>query len=256
MHRPVSRRSAIAILTSVLVPATAVAADVTVIQGSTTFNTRLFVPYGSDIEAAASVKLEVIPTKSAYGLVALIEQRASLAMISGPLERELPQLRARLPKAPIEQLYTFEIARTGVAFVAHPDNPVKQLTIHQIISMLDGRITSWREVNGPDLPIKPTFVKNGGVINTIEAELLAGNPIQAPQAVPVESPRHVLKVVLQEPGAIAIAQSALASQMALIPITTDREITQVLNIVSLGQPTATQRRLIDVMRATAARNLR
>jgi phosphate transport system substrate-binding protein len=232
------------------------AESLTVIQGSTTFNTRLFVPYRTEIETAAAVKLNIIPTKSAYGLIALIEKRASLAMISGPLERELPQLRARLADAPIDQLQTFEIARTGVAFITHPSNPVKRLTIDQITAMLNGHLLSWRDVGGLDLPIKPTFVKNGGVINTVEAELLSGQPLRAPQALPVETPRHVLKVVQQEPGAIAIGQSALAAQLTLVPLTTDREIAQVLNIVTLGNPTDNERRLIDIMRSTAARALR
>ena len=53
-----------------------------VVQGSTTFTTRLMTPYKAMIEAASGHTLDVIPSKSLFGLLALLEGRAHLAMIS------------------------------------------------------------------------------------------------------------------------------------------------------------------------------
>lgn len=236
--------------------ASSVAAETILIQGSTTFNTRLLVPYGADIERLAGVTLDVIPTKSAYGLIALIEGRVPLAMISGPLEHELPQLRARTAHARLADLQSFEIARTGVAFVAHPDNPVRSIAITQLADIFEGRLTSWRQLAGPDLPIRLVFVREGGVISSAQAHVIAGRPLQAPHALPVETPRHVLKVVMQEPGALAIAQSALVAQMALVPLMTDEPVAQVLTIVSQGNPNVAAARVIGAMQRVATERLR
>lgn len=232
------------------------AGDRLIMQGSTTFNTRLIVPYQGEIEALAKVNIDVIPTKSTYGLEALLDGRAALAMISGPLESELIALRTKRPAADLDRLKAYEIARTGVAFVTHPSNSVRKLTVEQIERILDGKISSWADLGGANLPIRPVFVRDGGVIVSVQTQLLAGRPVSAPHAVPVETPRNVLRVVVQEAGALGVAQSALARQMALQPVETDRSIDQVLNIVVLGAPTTQQMRLIEAMRVVANQNLK
>ena len=65
------------------------AADPITIQGSTTFNRRLMEPHQEEIEAISGQQLTVIPNKSTPGLIALLEGRAQLAMISAPLEAEI-----------------------------------------------------------------------------------------------------------------------------------------------------------------------
>ena len=73
-------------------------AEPLVIQGSTTFNARLLAPYKSAIESMSGVALTVIPNKSANGLIALLEGRADMAMISAPLEKEIASLPSSTAK--------------------------------------------------------------------------------------------------------------------------------------------------------------
>lgn len=50
-------------------------------------------------------------------------------------------------------LYGVPIARDGVAVVVHRDNPVKSLTVRQIVEVYTGRITNWKQVGGRDTAI-------------------------------------------------------------------------------------------------------
>ena len=60
-------------------------AETLIVQGSTTFSRRLMEPYKSVIEADSKHELTVIPNKSMPGLIALMEGRAHMAMISASL---------------------------------------------------------------------------------------------------------------------------------------------------------------------------
>lgn len=56
--------------------------------------------------------------------------------------------------SPTEQaLFAIPIARDGVAFVAHKDNPVKGLTRAQAIEIFTGKIANWKSLGGADARI-------------------------------------------------------------------------------------------------------
>src|SRR3954463_10839854 len=91
-----------------LCAATAALADTLIVQGSTTFSRRLMQPFQGELESMTGLQLTVIPNKSAPGLIALLEGRASVVMISAPLDAEVAQLRKPFPGLPYEKLRTFE----------------------------------------------------------------------------------------------------------------------------------------------------
>ena len=80
-----------------LAVATQASAETYVIQGSTTFNRRIMEPHQGAIEAEAKHQLTVIPNKSMPGLIALMEGRAHMAMISASLESEIKAMQKNLP---------------------------------------------------------------------------------------------------------------------------------------------------------------
>jgi phosphate transport system substrate-binding protein len=239
-----------------VLPASAAAADAVTLQGSTTFVARLMEPHKREIEVRAGVSLIVVGNKTINGLTALIEKRATLAMTSAPLQTELVLMRRQFPDAPFEKLESFEIARAAVVFVTHPSNTVTALKLDDLRRILNGDITNWNAFGGPDLPIKPVFVKEGGGVTlTVQTHLLAGQTVPAPAAARVDTPRQVIKVVMQEPGALGITQQMLAAQTGLRRLETDGPVEQTLNLVSLGPPSPTARRVIEAARAVAAERL-
>ena len=101
----------------------AVAAQTYTVQGSTTFTHRVLEPYQTAIEASSGHQLTVVPNKSSLGLLALFEKRADFAMISGPLEIQVDQLKLQRPELPYGRLRDFAIATTRMAFAVNPITP-------------------------------------------------------------------------------------------------------------------------------------
>lgn len=228
--------------------------DTLTVQGSTTFTARLFVPHQTEIERVSGHKLEVIPNKSVNGLIALLEGRADLAMISAPIEDELTVVRSIKPNLSFEKLKAFEISRVRVAFAVHPSNPVRSATLDQIRKILLGNIDNWLELGGPNLQIRPVIVREGGGVTvTVQAKLLDGQ-FAAPSVIRVQTPSQVLKVVEQEAGALGVSQLMLVRNHGFFELKTDKPIEQQLSLITLGSPSNSVQSVIDATRTIAKQN--
>ena len=75
---------------------------------------------------------------------ALLEGRIDVAMASHGIDT------AELARRGV---VVHEIARTAVVFAAHAGVPVTAITGAQVCDILSGRVSGWRELGGPDLPI-------------------------------------------------------------------------------------------------------
>ena len=225
------------------------------VQGSTTFNAALILPYGSAVEAASGHVLKVVPNRSNFGLVALFEGRADLAMISSPLEVETDWLRRQRPDLDAARLRGFEIARTRVAFIVNPGNTARNIKVEDVRRILSGGITNWRELGGPDLPIRVVAARGGGgAVLAVETQLLGGSAIKAADAVRVQNSSLILKVVEQEPGAFGVVSHSVVRPLCGCELLTEAPVEQQLILVSLGDPTPAARTVIDVLRRLAAKN--
>ena len=100
-------------------PGQAIEASVKV-QGSTTFNSEILVLHRAAIEKSTGRPLDVVANKSSWGLLALVDKRVDIAMISAPLSSEIAAARKLRPDASFNQLLEFRVASTRVAFVVHP----------------------------------------------------------------------------------------------------------------------------------------
>ena len=226
--------------------------DNLVLQGSTTFSTGLAQPFASTVEAQTGHHLEIIPNKSNLGLLALFEHRADLAMISTTLEREVEILRKSDPGLPLEKLKAFEIGRTRAALVIHPDNPVRNARLEDVARILTGEISNWKQLSGPDLPIRVVAVREGGgVLASVEARLLGAAHISAPDVIRVQVGTQIVRVVAQEPGALGITQLAIVKSSSAVEMITDDRIEQVLSLVSLADPSPEAMTAIDAFRRIA-----
>ena len=231
-------------------------ADNLIVQGSTTFSSRLMIPYQANIEAAAKQKITVVPNKSSLGLLALFEGRADLGMISSSLESEIALLRKTAPKLAFENLRSFSVSRTRIAFAIHPSNPVRTADLDTIRNVLLGKIDNWQTLGGPDLPLRVVVVREGGGVQfSVEAELLGGTHIAPDNPIVVQIGTQVIKVVEQEPGALGLAQLGVLRERHLPELMTERFIEQQLNLITLGEPTAAKRAVIDATRRVSIAKL-
>lgn len=249
-------RALLAVWAVVMATAPAPAAERLRLQGSTTFYNLLLESYQGRIEQRAGVKLDVIANKSIWGVVALLEGRADVAMISAGLPGEIMALKRHAPGLATDRLRAFEIVRSRVAFAIHPSNPVRHLALADIGRILSGEVVNWQAFGGPDLPIRLVVVREGGgTVVAVRSQTIGNARLAAPNLVRLESARHVLAVVGQEPGAIGIAQLGLLKKAGLPEIATDQPVEQRLSIVTLGDPGPAIVRLIDAARIVAVEHL-
>src|SRR5450631_298759 len=226
--------------------------DNLVLQGSTTFATGVAQPHASAVEAMTGHHLAIIPNKSSLGLLALLEHKSDMAMISTTLDREVDILRKSDPGLPCQRLRAFEIARTRAAIVIHPHNPVRTARLEDIGRILTGEISSWKQLGGPDLQIRVVAVREGGgVLASVEARLLGAAHISAPGAIRVQVGTQIVRVVAQEPGAIGITQLAIVQSSSAVEMITDEQIEQILSLVSLDDPSPAATATIEAFRRIA-----
>lgn len=224
-------------------------ADQLVLQGSTTFNRRIIEPHEAEIEATSGHDITVIPNRTMLGIIALMEGRAHMAMISASLESEISKLRKAMPGLDYDRLKAFEIASTRVAFVVHRSNPIRKAPLGQIKKVLTGEITDWSELGGKPGPIRMVIVGGGGgVITTVESELLDGKAVRGPNVLYVRTALQLVQIIEQEPNAIGFAQLSLARQKGLPEIATEKPVEQTLSLITLGEPTAAMKAVIDAAR--------
>ena len=238
----------LAIVVATVLMTSAAAAQPIVVQGSTTFNRRVMEPHQAEIEAASGQRLTVIPNKSTPGLVALFEGRAHMTMISAPLTNEIEELKKVLPDCAYQRLKAFEITATRIAIGVHPSNPVRQASLDTLKKVVRGEITNWRELGGPDLPIRLALAVGGGIVAVVESELLDGRRPGLKNIIYVNTPVQLVQVMEQEPGVLGFAQLALVKQRGIPEIVTDRPFQTTLNLVTLDEPTPAMRAVIDAAR--------
>jgi phosphate transport system substrate-binding protein len=221
----------------VVTPLHQVAAQSTVkISGSTTVNLNVFQPFKTQIETASGVTLEVIANSSPHGLDDLIAGRADVAMLSSQLTAVADKVNQKQPGAvETSTLKEFKIGESKVAFIVHPSNPVKSLTLPQLKEIFAGNITNWKEVGGTDVAIVVvTEATGGGIRLTVEEKLMGGVAV-AQQARHVANAPQIPLIVKQLPGAIG-SVNARHDLADVVSLQTEEIIAQPLFLVTKVDP--------------------
>jgi len=95
------------------------------------------------------VRISVTGGGSGTGIAALINGTVDLANASRQIKSEEISEAQKNGIEPVE----FTIARDAIAVIVNLENPVDQLTLHQISDIYSGKITNWQSVGGEDRPI-------------------------------------------------------------------------------------------------------
>jgi ABC-type phosphate transport system substrate-binding protein len=152
---------------------------------------------------------------STAGINMLLNSEISFAQSARPLEDE-EYSKAKARNLVLEQI---PVAIDGVAFYAHPKIPVSGLSIDQLQSIFLGKVTNWKQVGGPNLPIVPVSLdpKLVSMIN-----LLLGDNKKQGLGKNVQIVRDVttaIRKVASTPGAIGYASaSEVARQQTIHPL--------------------------------------
>lgn len=116
--------------------------DLVTISGSTSVG-PLAEKLAAKYEETENVKIEINQIGSSAGITNAINDVSQIGMSSRDLKQEEID-------SGIQELV---IAYDGIVVVAHPSNPVKDLTMEQVKQIFTGEITNWKEVGGKDMEI-------------------------------------------------------------------------------------------------------
>jgi phosphate transport system substrate-binding protein len=128
----------------------AVAQQLVTVKGSDTMvimNARLAEAF---MKAHPGTTIQVTGGGSGVGIAALLNGTTDIAAASRPMKSsERDKLKARFATMGVEM----PIARDGLAVYLNERNPVKELTLDQLMAIYTGKVTNWKEVGGSDAPV-------------------------------------------------------------------------------------------------------
>lgn len=95
------------------------------------------------------VNIAVTGGGSGTGIAALINKKTDIANSSRDMSEKEFEAAKKAGVTPIAVAFTTD----GISVITHPENPVKKLTMEQLGNLFNGKITRWKEVGGPALPV-------------------------------------------------------------------------------------------------------
>ncbi len=120
-----------------------------VIDGSTTVGpiAKAFAEYY--MSKHPDVNITVSESGSGNGAKSLINQVCDVADMSRFMK--LKEFEAAVTKGIMPVAHV--VAMDGIAIIVHPSNPVAGLTVEQVRDIYMGKITTWKQLGGPDVEI-------------------------------------------------------------------------------------------------------
>lgn len=129
--------------------------------------------------------------ESAGGEIAILEGRCDVAGV------------AKVPKAEIlaKGIKSSLIGWDGIAVIVHPDNPINNLTVDELKSVFTGKVKNWKDLNGPDLPVKVFVVSTESATRNVFRSAVLGKANYQDCEIVKPDP-EIIKKVQENPGAI------------------------------------------------------
>jgi len=227
-------------------------APVVRLHGAASVVDSLVKPHAAAVEQATGLRLVVDRSNAGKGLKDLVEGRCDLALASASLEATLEAARTAGLTAPAKDLRMHVVATSEVVFIVHPSNPVRRLTWEQIRDLHTGKIASWKELGGPDLPVAVVTDAAASATRGLIRQVVLGGAEYAPGAKAVAAVAEVNEEVARNPAAIGGLGKEFADP-ARVAVVDTKKVERPLAFVSVGAPAANAERVIEAFRARASR---
>jgi len=162
--------------------------------------------------------IQVTGGGSGTGIAALINGTTDIAQSSRPIKSsEAEQVKAKFGVEVIET----PVALDGLAVYVHSSNPVNELSLAQLKAIYTGRITNWKDVGGPDLPIVLYSRENNSGTYVYFKEHVLENVDFAPTAQTLPGTAAVINAVAKDPKAIGYGGIAYGEGIKTLRIKRD-----------------------------------
>src|SRR5262249_54428708 len=128
-------------------------------------------PGAEPLKAATGVQLKIYGPGTGKGMLSLIDGKVPVAAAGESLEdaigsaKESAKEAGRTVAIPAKLVYP-PGASDNILVAVHSSNPVKSRSKAQIKDMMTGKVTNWKQVGGPDLPVKVYAAAPGQAVRT------------------------------------------------------------------------------------------
>lgn len=186
----------------------------------------------------------------------------SIAGVKGTLSGlvDIGGVSRDLSKDEIAQgLIPYVIGSDAVAIIVNKDMPIDNLSSQVLKDIGTGKITNWKDIGGPDLPIKIVIGPSGASAKELFQKIILEHE-SYPQGVIVSPVINISETVSKTPGSIGILPLCLANKNITKIIKVDNvypdkntiknkkyKIVRTLNLITKGPATGKAKEFIDFM---------
>jgi phosphate transport system substrate-binding protein len=123
--------------------------DEIIIKGSTTVHPLMERIAESFTLNKINEHIKISSSGSMDGIKSLLKDSADIAMSSHKISPEIKAAFRKHNKHYVEYL----VAGDALVFAVNVNNPIKKLTLKQIVDIFNGKTTNWKQLGGDNLPI-------------------------------------------------------------------------------------------------------
>lgn len=194
----------------------AIAAELT-ISGSTTVQKRVIEPGAAKFKEVSGIDLKIQGVGTGKGIIALIEGKVPAAAASETLEEAVASAKKQASEGGKTfevpaNLKFYELTKDSVVVIVHKDNSVANLSKDQLKAIHTGKTKNWKEVGGPDLPIKVVTSHAGSATRAVFAKQMMDGADYVAGAVEVRTTREEINEVSKDKGAIGAVSEGFYAQ--------------------------------------------
>jgi phosphate transport system substrate-binding protein len=162
--------------------------------------------------------IQVTGGGSGTGISALINGTTDICEASRSMkEAEKKQLAAKAGAPPVE----IQVAKDGLSVYVHESNPLTELSMAQLKAIFTGKVSSWKEVGGPDAKIIPYSRENSSGTYVFFKEHVLENADYTPRAQNMPGTAAVVNAVSKEKFSIGYGGAAYAKGIKILKIKKD-----------------------------------
>jgi phosphate transport system substrate-binding protein len=159
--------------------------------------------------------IQVTGGGSGTGISALINGTTDICEASRAMKDvEKKQVADKSGAPPVE----LPVAKDGLSVYVHESNPLTELTMAQLKAIFTGKVTSWKEVGGPDSKIIPYSRENSSGTYVFFKEHVLENADYTPRAQNMPGTAAVVNAVAKEKFSIGYGGAAYAKGIKVLKI--------------------------------------
>ncbi|MBI5016315.1 MAG: substrate-binding domain-containing protein [Deltaproteobacteria bacterium] len=221
------------------------------IWGASTPHKRLLEPGAKACKEATGIEMKFLTSNSGRGLASLIEGKCTVAAVAEDLKsalnsaKEAAKEQGKELKVP-DDLVFHELFKDGIVPIVHKENSVTSLTWEQLKDIFTGKVKNWKDVGGPDLPIRVVTAAAGdATANHVQKTVLGGAEFTSDASIIKNSKEAPQEVSKFKGGIGAVSEGVWKLSPAQTKEVKSKPITRAVGLVTVGKPTGDVAKVVE-----------